>query len=103
MPVLADDEVIVDRNAERPSHRDDRFRHLNVGGRRRRITRWVIVHEDYCGRGKLERAFDHFARIDRGVIDRAGLLYFIGDKQIALVEEQRPKLLAIGEALRVRQ
>jgi hypothetical protein len=31
MPVLADDEVIVNRNAERARHRDDRFRHLDVG------------------------------------------------------------------------
>ena len=71
MSVLADDEVIVDRNAERPGHRDDR----------------------------LQGALNHFARIDRGMIDGAGLLHFIGDEQIALIKEQ-PKLLAIGEALR---
>jgi len=71
--VLADDEVIVDRNAERPGHRDDR----------------------------LQGALNHFARIDRGMIDGAGLLHFIGDEQIALIKEQQhSKLLAIGEALR---
>jgi hypothetical protein len=44
VPVLANDEVIVNRNAERACHRDDRFGHLDVGGRRRRIARGMIVH-----------------------------------------------------------
>ena len=46
MPVLADDEVIVNRDAERARDRDDRFRHLNIGLRGRRIARGVIVHQD---------------------------------------------------------
>jgi hypothetical protein len=45
-------------------------------------------------------ALDHLARIDRGVIDSAGLLYFVGDERIALVEKQHPELLAIGKTLR---
>jgi hypothetical protein len=38
MAVLADDDVIVHRNAERVCHRDDLLRHLDVGMRRRRIA-----------------------------------------------------------------
>jgi hypothetical protein len=44
-------------------------------------------------------ALDHLARIDRRVVDGAGLLHFVGDERIALVEKQHAELLAIGEAL----
>jgi hypothetical protein len=33
------------------------------------------------------------------VVDGAGLLHFVGDERIALVEKQHAELLAIGEAL----
>ena len=39
-------------------------------------------------------ALDHFARIDRRVIDGADLLQFVGDELVALVEEQHAELLA---------
>ncbi len=45
MPVLADDDVIMHGDAERLGDVDDRFRHLDVGLRRRRIATGVIVHE----------------------------------------------------------
>jgi hypothetical protein len=45
MPVLADDEVIVNRNAEGVCHRDNLLRHLDVGMRGRRIARRMIVHD----------------------------------------------------------
>ena len=44
MPILADDDVIVHGDAERPRDVDDRFRHLDVGLRRRRIAGGVVVH-----------------------------------------------------------
>ena len=47
----------------------------------------IVDKDDRRGR-KLQRSFHHFARIDRGVIDRAGLLHFIGDQRILLVEKQ---------------
>jgi hypothetical protein len=34
------------------------------------------------------------------VIDRAGLLHFVGNQLIALVEKQNAELLLLGEALR---
>ena len=52
------------------------------------------------GRRQFERALDHFARIDRRVIDGAGLLHFVGDELVALVEEQDAELLLVGEGLR---
>ena len=45
VPFLADDDVIVHGNAERGRHRDDLLRHLNVGARRRRIFRRMIVQD----------------------------------------------------------
>jgi hypothetical protein len=43
MPVPANDEVIVNRNAERARHRDNLLRHLDIGLRWRRIARRMIV------------------------------------------------------------
>ena len=42
MPVLADDDVVVHRDAERLGDIDDRLGHLDVGARGRRIARGVI-------------------------------------------------------------
>jgi len=70
--VLADDDVIVDRNAERLCHRDDLLRHLDVGMRRCRVAGWMIVHQDdrarcpdggilqsALPRGGIRRPIDH--------------------------------------------
>src|SRR3954453_7136774 len=57
----------------------------------------MVVHQDQRGRGQFQRALDHLARIDRGVIDGAGLLHLVGDELVALVEEQQAKLLLLGE------
>ncbi len=65
--------------------------------RRRRVAGGVVVHQDERGGRQFQRAFDHFARIDRGVVERAGLLYFVSDQLVALVEEQDAKLLLVGE------
>ena len=57
----------------------------------------MVVHQDDGGGGELERALDHLARIDRGVVDGAGLVPFIGDEVIALVEKEDAELLLVGE------
>src|SRR5438874_10823399 len=43
MAVLADDDVVVHRNAERARHLDDGLRHLDVGARRGRIAGGGVV------------------------------------------------------------
>ena len=53
----------------------------------------MVVHQDHGGGGEFERAFDHLARIDRGVIDGAGLVLLVGDQVVALVEEQNAEML----------
>jgi hypothetical protein len=45
MSVLADDDVIVHGDAERTGDVDDRFCHLDVRLRRRRIAGGMIVHQ----------------------------------------------------------
>jgi hypothetical protein len=45
MPVLADDDVIMHGDAERPGDVDDRFRHLDVRLRRRGIAEGMVVQE----------------------------------------------------------
>ena len=54
----------------------------------------MIVDENKGRCGQFERPLDHFARIDRCVIDGAGLLHFVGDQRVALVEEENAELLA---------
>ena len=45
VPVLADDDVVVHGNAERARDIDDRFCHLDVGLRRRRVAGGMVVQE----------------------------------------------------------
>jgi hypothetical protein len=45
MPVLPDDDMVVHRDAERTGDIDDRFCHLDVGLRRRRIAGGVVVQD----------------------------------------------------------
>src|SRR5690554_482959 len=93
MAGFANDDVIVQRDAERPGDVVDVLGHAHIGGRGRRVTRGVIVHQDDGGSGEFERAADHLARIDGGVIDGAGLLHLIGDQPVFLVQKQNAELL----------
>ena len=45
MSVLADDDVVVHGDAERAGDVDDRFRHLDVGLRRRLVAGGMVVQE----------------------------------------------------------
>jgi len=51
MPVLADDDVVMHGNAKRAGDVDDRFRHLDIGLRRRRVAGGMVVHQDQGGCG----------------------------------------------------
>ena len=74
MTFLADDNVIMHGNAERRRDCDDLLGHRDVGLRRRWVAGRVVVYQDHRGRRQLQRPFDQFARLDRGVIDGADLL-----------------------------
>src|SRR5205085_8429108 len=72
--LAADDDVIVERNAERAGGLDDLFGHFDVGARRARVAGRMVVYQDHRGRGDFERALDDLAGIDRRVIDGPDLL-----------------------------
>jgi hypothetical protein len=58
------------------------------------------VHEDDRGGRQLQRAPDDLAGVDRGVVDGADLLDFVGDELVALVEEENCSLSAKAIAAR---
>lgn len=45
MPVLADNDVIVHRDAERLGDVDDRLGHIDVGARGRGVATRMVVHD----------------------------------------------------------
>jgi hypothetical protein len=66
---------------------------MSMSARESGIAGGMVVHQNDGGGGELERALDHLARIDRGVIDGAGLMLLVGDEVVALVEEQNAEVL----------
>ena len=99
MPAAADDQVVVHRDAERLGGIDDVAGDRDVGFRRGRIARGMVVHQDQGGGVEFEGALDDFARIDRGVVDRTALLPLMFDQRVLAVEEQQMELLdgAVGD------
>lgn len=94
MPVFSDDDVVMHRDTERFCRIDDRFRHVDIGPRRCRVAARMVVHQDDCGGGKLQRTPHHLTWIDRRMIDRPMALHFVRYQGIALVEEEDTELLA---------
>ncbi len=82
----ADDDVIVQRQSEVLAPLLDLLRHAEIGLRRRRIARRVVVDQDQGAGVQHQRPLDHLARIDRDMVDRAGREKLIGDDAILAVE-----------------
>ena len=76
---------------------------LNVLRRDHFTPSGVVVHQDDRGGGELERALDHLARINRGVVDGAGLMLFVSDQVVTLIEKQNAEVLLALEAMAARQ
>ena len=55
------------------------------------------MHQDDRGGGKLERALDHLARVNRSVVDGADLLALVGNEMIAFIEKQQAEFLPLAE------
>ena len=100
MTGLADDDVVVNGDAQRLRRCDDRLGHVDIGARRCRVAGWMVVDQDQCRGGKFERPLDDFTRIDRRMVDRPGLLHLVGDQHVLLVEEQDAELLTLLECHR---
>ncbi len=53
MPILSDDDVIVDGDAERGGNVDDGLGHLDIRLRRRRVAGGMVVHQSTTSRISL--------------------------------------------------
>ena len=82
----ADDDVVMQRQAEILAPLLDFLGHAEIGIGRRRITGWVVVDQDQGAGVQHQRPLDHLARIDRDMVDRAGREKLIGDDAVLAIE-----------------
>jgi hypothetical protein len=94
--LLADDDVVVDHDAERfgGDDDDDLLGHLDIGAGRGGIgiARGVVVHQNDGRGGELQRPLHHLADIGGRVVDSAASLHLVGDHLVALIQEQDAEL-----------
>jgi hypothetical protein len=89
----ADDDVVVQRQAEILAPLLDLLGHAEIGFRWGRIARGMVVDQDQGAGVQHQRPLDHLARIDRDVIDRAGREKLIRDDAVLAVEVEDVKAL----------
>ena len=95
MTILADDDVIMNGDPQRFGGISTIIFVISISAREGVGSPGrVIMNENKGGGRQFQSALDHFARIDRRVIDGPCLLHFVGDQRIALVEEENAELLA---------
>ena len=93
MTRATNDQMVMHLHAQRLSGFDHLLRDGDIGARGRRVTRGVIVQHDYVGRTQIQRPAQHFAHVNRGLIDRSNPLPFVADKPVLGVEKQQVKPL----------
>src|SRR5260221_14270263 len=98
MAAAADDDVVVQRDAEESGGLGDLARRLDIGLRWGRVARWMIVRHDERRGAELDRPLDHLARIDRRVIDGAALLALVRDQCSLAIEEEEMEFLHRSES-----
>jgi hypothetical protein len=99
--LLADNDVIVNDDAERLGRGDDLL--LDIGAEGGRVPRRVIVHQHDGGGRQIERPFHHLADIDRCVVHGALLLYFVGDDLIAPSRNRMRNCSLLSKPIEARQ
>ncbi|VVS96876.1 conserved hypothetical protein [Roseovarius sp. EC-HK134] len=82
----ANDDVVMQRQAEKLAALLDLLGHAEIGLGRRGIARRVIVDQDQGAGVQNQRPLDHLSRIDRHMIDCAGRQKLIGDDAVLAVE-----------------
>jgi len=95
MALSGNDDVIMHKDTQLVPGRDNFLGYVNVGKRRRGITRWVVMHHDNGAGSKFQRALHHFAGLNRRVIHCPALLHFIGDQLVFLAHEQQAKAFGL--------
>lgn len=82
--------MIMDADAQRFSRLYDMAGYVDI------LAAWLgrstrmIMDEDERGRAEIDRAADHLARIDRGLIDRTVGHMIIADQHVAGIEVEHP-------------
>jgi RNase P/RNase MRP subunit p29 len=94
MAGAADNDVVVDRDAQAAGGFLYLAGHFDVARRWGRVSgRMIVNHDD--GRGaEIKRTLHHFAGIDGRVVDSARCLQFIGDQGILAIEKDDVELFA---------
>jgi len=92
--ISANDDVIMDGNAQWRARIDNFAGHVDISTRRRGVTGWVVMQENDRRCRQFQRAFDNFAGVDGRMINRASLLNLVGNQHIFLVEKEDAELLA---------
>ncbi len=86
MPFAADHHMVVDSDAQQATGFGDAVGDLDIGAAGLGGAGGVVVDEDHRCRAKVQRAADHFARVDRGLVDRAFAHHVVEDQHVAGIE-----------------
>ena len=103
MAFFSNDHVVVDQNPKWAARLNEHLRHLNVGTRGGWIAGRMIVRKNDSRRVVVQRALDHFARVDRHMVNGTGLMLLVRNEPVALVQKQKAKLLRCLESNGSRQ
>ena len=94
MAFAANNDVIMNGNAKALCGVHDLSGHVDISTARGGIAGGVIVNQHNGGCRQVERALADLADINRGVVDGAFLLNFVGNDAVFLVEKDNSELFA---------
>lgn len=86
MPLRADDDMVVDADAQPFAGLDDLAGDLDILLAGRRIARRMIVHQDQGCRSQFHGPLDNLARIYGRLVDRSVAHILVPDQHVAAVE-----------------
>lgn len=96
--VFADNQVIKQLNSHRMGRNIDFIGNIQIGMRRRHITRRMIMNQNNGSGSAKHCRFNNFARMNRNLINRSPLLNFFPDNLQLGIKKNNPKLLHIPMA-----
>lgn len=82
----ADDDVVVYGDSQPLARLRDRAGDLDVRATGGGVAAGMVVDEDDRGRAEIDRAADHLADIDRGLVDRALAHHLVADQHVTCVK-----------------
>ena len=91
--LAADDEMVVDLQAEDARSIVDLPRHFDVSARRRRIAGRMVVDQNERGGRDFERAPDNFPGVDRRVVNGPFCEEFVPEEDVLSIQVEGAELL----------